>query len=55
MSSPAPSLGHQMLRTASIFQGLAALVTGVFQAAWVIDLFFSYSWRTYFPYDAMCV
>ena len=52
MPSSSYSIGQQMLRTASIFQAIAALCTGFIQGNWVLELFF-YPWKTYRSYDAL--
>lgn len=51
---PSHTLGQQMLRTASIFQAIAAAITAAFQCTWVIDQFY-YRWDVYNTYSAMSV
>lgn len=46
------TLKQQMLRTASIFQALAAICTGLVQGGWLIDLF-ERQWTSYRLYDAL--
>jgi hypothetical protein len=48
------TLGQQMLRSASIFQAIAAISTAFIQGLWLIDLFYT-SWSGYRLYDCLFV